>query len=206
MDDSIFDAPFPDAIEAILNEEVAAALEDAASVTSTSATSVGDQSMTEERDDQLGPILEPFRGRCSTWPRRQPQPVNLLADLQQQLQQSSTGSEALPQVNEEADGSSTSGFSTPLTGMDSPCGSPKQKSGSRRNPWGNLSYADLITQAIKSSPEHRLTLAQIYEWLVKNIPYFKDKGDSTSSSGWKVRESQNSKEYYIMNKWCLCSV
>jgi len=31
----------------------------------------------------------------------------------------------------------------------------------RRNPWGNLSYADLITQAIKSSPDQRLTLAQV---------------------------------------------
>ena len=57
---------------------------------------------------------------------------------------------------------------------------------SRRNPWGNLSYADLITQAIQSSPERRLTLAQIYDWLVKNIPYFSGKGDSVSSIGWKV--------------------
>ena len=58
---------------------------------------------------------------------------------------------------------------------------------SRKNAWGNLSYADLITRAIQSSPEQRLTLAQIYEWMVRNIPYFKDKGDSTSSAGWKVR-------------------
>lgn len=57
---------------------------------------------------------------------------------------------------------------------------------SRKNAWGNLSYADLITQAIQSSPEQRLTLSQIYEWMVRNIPYFKDKGDSTSSAGWKV--------------------
>lgn len=56
---------------------------------------------------------------------------------------------------------------------------------SRKNAWGNLSYADLITRAIQSSPEQRLTLAQIYEWMVRNIPYFKDKGDSTSSAGWK---------------------
>ena len=31
----------------------------------------------------------------------------------------------------------------------------------RRNPWGNMSYADLITQAIKSSTDQRLTLAQV---------------------------------------------
>jgi hypothetical protein len=50
-----------------------------------------------------------------------------------------------------------------------------------------MSYADLITQAIKSSPEQRLTLAQIYEWLVKNVTYFREKGDNVSSTGWKVR-------------------
>lgn len=61
-----------------------------------------------------------------------------------------------------------------------------KKSSSRRNAWGNLSYADLITQAITSAPEKRLTLSQIYDWMVQNVPYFKDKGDSNSSAGWKV--------------------
>ena len=37
-----------------------------------------------------------------------------------------------------------------------------------------------------SSPEKRLTLSQVYDWMVQNIPYFKDKGDSNSSAGWKV--------------------
>lgn len=63
-----------------------------------------------------------------------------------------------------------------------------KKNSSRRNAWGNLSYADLITQAITSAPENRLTLSQIYEWMVSNVPYFKDKGDSNSSAGWKVRK------------------
>lgn len=64
---------------------------------------------------------------------------------------------------------------------------PAKKTSSRRNAWGNQSYADLITQAIGSVPEQRLTLSQIYEWMVQNVPYFKDKGDSNSSAGWKVR-------------------
>ncbi|NXB39943.1 FOXO1 protein, partial [Eulacestoma nigropectus] len=64
-------------------------------------------------------------------------------------------------------------------------GQPRKSSSSRRNAWGNLSYADLITKAIESSPEKRLTLSQIYEWMVKSVPYFKDKGDSNSSAGWK---------------------
>ncbi|OCT65733.1 forkhead box protein O4 [Xenopus laevis] len=60
-----------------------------------------------------------------------------------------------------------------------------RKGGSRRNAWGNQSYAELISQAIESSPEKRLTLSQIYDWMVKSIPYFKNKGDSNSSAGWK---------------------
>ncbi|KAM5289007.1 forkhead box protein O1 [Ctenodactylus gundi] len=64
-------------------------------------------------------------------------------------------------------------------------GQPRKSSSSRRNAWGNLSYADLITKAIESSAEKRLTLSQIYEWMVKSVPYFKDKGDSNSSAGWK---------------------
>ncbi|KAM9317344.1 forkhead box protein O3 isoform 2-T2 [Gastrophryne carolinensis] len=48
-----------------------------------------------------------------------------------------------------------------------------------------MSYADLITRAIESSPDKRLTLSQIYDWMVRSVPYFKDKGDSNSSAGWK---------------------
>ncbi|CAI9622533.1 unnamed protein product [Staurois parvus] len=60
-----------------------------------------------------------------------------------------------------------------------------RKGGSRRNAWGNQSYAELISQAIESSPEKRLTLAQIYDWIGAHHSYFKDKGDSNSSAGWK---------------------
>lgn len=61
-----------------------------------------------------------------------------------------------------------------------------RKATSRRNAWGNLSYADLITRAIESSPEKRLTLSQIYAWMVANVPFFRDKGENNSSAGWKV--------------------
>lgn len=56
----------------------------------------------------------------------------------------------------------------------------------RRNAWGSMSYSDLITKAIENSPEQRLTLSQIYDWVVQNVPYFNDKGDSNSSAGWKA--------------------
>ncbi|NWI16704.1 FOXO3 protein, partial [Crypturellus soui] len=65
-----------------------------------------------------------------------------------------------------------------------PAAAPR-KCSSRRNAWGNLSYADLITRAIESAPDKRLTLSQIYDWMVRCVPYFKDKGDSNSSAGWK---------------------
>ncbi|CAK9290578.1 unnamed protein product [Gordionus sp. m RMFG-2023] len=56
---------------------------------------------------------------------------------------------------------------------------------SRRNAWGNFSYADLITKAIRTSPDKKLTLSQIYDWMIQYIPYFKDKVDKISSAGWK---------------------
>ncbi|GBL77158.1 Forkhead box protein O3 [Araneus ventricosus] len=55
----------------------------------------------------------------------------------------------------------------------------------RKNPWGSRSYADMITQAIEASPEKRLTLSQIYEWMIRNIPFFSDQAESNSSAGWK---------------------
>lgn len=76
-------------------------------------------------------------------------------------------------------------LSSPV-GSNSVAGAQRKSSSSRRNAWGNMSYADLITKAIESSQEKRLTLSQIYDWMVKSVPYFKDKGDSNSSAGWKV--------------------
>lgn len=78
------------------------------------------------------------------------------------------------------------GKPTELVGAPGSQQQTPRKSSSRRNAWGNLSYADLITKAIESAPDKRLTLSQIYDWMVRSVPYFKDKGDSNSSAGWKV--------------------
>ena len=64
---------------------------------------------------------------------------------------------------------------------------PKSEPKKMRNAWGNMSYAELITQAILSSAEKRLTLSEIYEWIVRNVGYFNDKASSPSTAGWKVR-------------------
>ncbi|CAF4054986.1 unnamed protein product, partial [Rotaria magnacalcarata] len=58
-------------------------------------------------------------------------------------------------------------------------------SGTRKNAWGNLSYAELISKAITSSTEQRLTLSEIYDWMIKYVPFFRNKVDRTSSAGWK---------------------
>lgn len=88
---------------------------------------------------------------------------------------------------EEAADGSPSSAQTPAAAPGSGSASQQlRKSSARRNAWGNYSYADLITQAIESAPEKRLTLSQIYDWMVRSVPYFKDKGDSNSSAGWKV--------------------
>ncbi|KAI6182562.1 (pine wood nematode) hypothetical protein [Aphelenchoides bicaudatus] len=83
-------------------------------------------------------------------------------------------------VKEEGD------FPSDLSPTDNePNSESAKRSQTRRNAWGNMSYADLITQAILSSPEQRLTLSQVYEYMVANVPYFSNKGDSNSSAGWK---------------------
>ncbi|KAL6095910.1 foxo3 [Pungitius sinensis] len=97
---------------------------------------------------------------------------------------------ALSSSGQDSAGSPFSAHSpTATSGALNPGGLAAQqaprKVSSRRNAWGNLSYADLITKAIESAPDKRLTLSQIYDWMVRSIPYFKDKGDSNSSAGWK---------------------
>lgn len=77
----------------------------------------------------------------------------------------------------------------PAPPLGAEVGPLRKAKSSRRNAWGNLSYADLITKAIESAPDKRLTLSQIYDWMVRYVPYFKDKGDSNSSAGWKVGAS-----------------
>ncbi|XP_019727959.1 forkhead box protein O3a [Hippocampus comes] len=86
-------------------------------------------------------------------------------------------------TEDSADGSLSSAHLAPAAAATA--SQQLRKSSARRNAWGNYSYADLITQAIESSPEKRLTLSQIYEWMVRSVPYFKDKGDTNSSAGWK---------------------
>lgn len=176
--------------------------------------SVGPPGMINEDslDGDLGPMP---RDRCNTWPLRRPNlDINAqtspliheqipeeehdftLYDSNEHLGRlgaSSAASTGLlhspdggntfsPDMNSPTMGSAGNGSNGTLNELD---GATTKKSTTRRNAWGNLSYADLITQAIMQSPEKRLTLSQVYEWMVQNVPYFRDKGDSNSSAGWK---------------------
>ncbi|XP_074752240.1 forkhead box protein O3 isoform X3 [Athene noctua] len=127
-------------------------------------------------DVELDPEFEPqSRPRSCTWPLQRP-------ELQASPAKSG-GGHRRPGGGGAAAGPAARGRpggAEPVAG-----GSAPRKCSSRRNAWGNLSYADLITRAIESSPEKRLTLSQIYDWMVRCVPYFKDKGDSNSSAGWK---------------------
>ena len=122
---------------------------------------------------EIDPNFEPqLRARSNTWPVR---PKDLTEDESARISSSVTTSADGDRDVEVQEKHSEQGLIH-----------NKKAGGSRRNAWGNLSYADLITKAIQSSPEQRLTLSQIYDWMVQNVPYFSDKGDSNSSAGWKV--------------------
>lgn len=106
------------------------------------------------------------RSRSSTWP---------LPDPNQPVMEPATGEvNAVKQERAECE--------SPLPQT------PKSEPKKMRNAWGNMSYAELITQAILSSPEKRLTLSEIYDWIVQNVPYFSDKANSPSTAGWKVKK------------------
>uniref|UniRef100_A0A4W6ETQ9 Forkhead box O4 n=1 Tax=Lates calcarifer TaxID=8187 RepID=A0A4W6ETQ9_LATCA len=124
--------------------------------------------MEESSVPPIDPDFEPqSRPRSCTWPLPRP-------DISAVKPEGADGTES-------AAGTPPGGVVAGVGGA----GATPRKGSSRRNAWGNQSYADLISQAIENSPEKRLTLAQIYEWMVKTVPYFRDKGDSNSSAGWK---------------------
>ncbi|KAM8952539.1 forkhead box protein O3 isoform 2-T2 [Pelodytes ibericus] len=143
-----------------------------ASPSSSSASPVGEL--------DIDPDFEPqSRPRSCTWPLQRP-------DSQASPAKPSSGelgdsSSMIPEEDDDDEEAALGGAGS-LSGAT---GQQQRKCSSRRNAWGNMSYADLITRAIESSQDKRLTLSQIYDWMVRSVPYFKDKGDSNSSAGWK---------------------
>ncbi|KJH51284.1 fork head domain protein [Dictyocaulus viviparus] len=143
-------------------------------------------------DSEAGEDVTPLsRDRCNTWPLRRSQlDVNAQTSplIHEQIPEEDGDCCNMPSpVMSDQLAPNSGNSANDLTGDGCVGGtSISKKSTTRRNAWGNLSYADLITQAIMQSPEKRLTLSQVYEWMVQNVPYFRDKGDSNSSAGWKI--------------------
>jgi len=59
------------------------------------------------------------------------------------------------------------------------------------------SYVTLIRQAILSTRPQRMTLNDIYQWIVDSYPYFR-----TAPPKWKVRFEYYKKEFIILYKMC----
>src|SRR2546423_1639085 len=99
----------------------------------------------------------PFRGRSNTWPLPRPD-MDTFGELEKcdsggdmmndHMSLVASGGEAvIPTTTQDA-----AALDQASSGQN---GGPK-KNTSRRNAWGNMSYADLITQAIQGSPDKRL--------------------------------------------------
>uniref|UniRef100_A0AAV2JM13 Fork-head domain-containing protein n=1 Tax=Knipowitschia caucasica TaxID=637954 RepID=A0AAV2JM13_KNICA len=133
-------------------------------------------------EQDFDPDFEPQkRPRSCTWPLPRPE-SNQPGSAENQVIPEEEDDPGPGAGHPEARGAGSSGSApsagpAPSSQLRKPC--------ARRNAWGNLSYADLITQAIETSADQRLTLAQIYDWMVQHVPYFQDKGDTNSSAGWK---------------------
>lgn len=147
--------------------------------------------MEESSVPSIDPDFEPqSRPRSCTWPLPRPDISTVKAegaDSTESAAGTPPADEDKPepqQITSEPEKSAAAAEGGLVTGVGG-AGATPRKGSSRRNAWGSQSYADLISQAIENSPEKRLTLAQIYEWMVKTVPYFRDKGDSNSSAGWK---------------------
>ncbi|CDQ62032.1 unnamed protein product [Oncorhynchus mykiss] len=142
----------------------------------------------------IDPDFEPLsRPRSCTWPLPRPEFIEP-ACSNTSSPAPSVKQEPLPHQQQVPPVSSPNGSNS----VAAAAAVQRKSSSSRRNAWGNMSYADLITKAIESSLEKRLTLSQIYDWMVKSVPYFKDKGDSNSSAGWKVSNTyQFLRDIYI---------
>ncbi|KAI8520716.1 Forkhead box protein O3 [Branchiostoma belcheri] len=148
----------------------------------------------EDSQLEIDPDFEPqSRPRSCTWPLPRPEVCTKenKTDGSPESEQTTTGEGGIEPKTEAgtvpglAEPAPAAPTTVDATSLQAELQAPQPKKSSRRNAWGNLSYADLITKAIQSSPEGRLTLSQIYDWMVRCVPYFRDKGDSNSSAGWK---------------------
>jgi len=159
--------------------------------------------------DEEGSLSPQQRDRCNTWPRillerpnngeswnspqaslphqhpqaHHPPPLACVSEESEVVTSSNDATTGLVDISHDIGGHSD--LSHDIGGHNDLSSSAGGSVYGRRNPWGNQSYADLITQAISSSPDKRMTLSQIYDWMVGNVPYFTERQSNSKSAGWK---------------------
>lgn len=123
-------------------------------------------------------IHMPFTGDEGTYKRSLAFPV-------QRLIPSPWSSSESPGVNSERK-LSLNGHPSAFTRT----GSRSRRYSRHQNAWGGPTYTELITKAILSTSQRRMTLASIYEWISDHVPYFAERKDCKTSEGWKVRKTK----------------
>jgi hypothetical protein len=73
-----------------------------------------------------------------------------------------------------------------------------EKNNSGKPPY---SYAMLIRYAIETSPQRKMTLSEIYTWILERYPWFESAG-----TGWKVRTPPKKNFFFFHLYWCLSSL
>merc|ERR1712110_1367897 len=67
---------------------------------------------------------------------------------------------------------------------------------------GQMSYKDMITDAILSKPGYRAKLSDIYTYMIKTYPYFSERQDMNGRKQWSnsVRHNLSSHKDMFMNE------
>lgn len=101
----------------------------------------------------------------------------------QQQKQEEAAAEIECQDADQTATTPTSISGRPQSASDESNGSSSKNAGNRGKP--PYSYASLIMMAIQSSSERKMTLNEIYHWIMENYEWYREQPDGAS---WKVSQ------------------